>query len=362
MLCFGPSKREDMTKMRLHRCVSVSVAAILVAALLPISGCRAGSSIRSTWPVAASERVVPRPPAPVRWPLTGLDAGSAEEIRTRIVSMKVENSPEARPQSALDQADVVYETITEGGVTRFNALFHSQAPTVAGPVRSARWSDTYIVPQFQALFSHCGGKTPLMKELKDKKYSDMDQFFNESDYFRSSDRKAPHNLYGDITKIRASAISKRGYVAEATVRSFAFDRSGKVTTPTVTSIVVPFDPGNRVGWAYDPGTKLYSRTINGTAHKDGVSGQQYTARNVVVLWALSKPRGADVKGSTVIEIVLNGTGRASVFRDGQRYDGRWETQGDTPPVFTTGEGAAIKLSPGVTWFQVIETNQDITAQ
>lgn len=348
--------------MKAHRYITIALAAALAAAALPIAGCKADGSIRSIWPPASSEKTVPRPPAPARWPLTGLEAPSPEATRQRIVSMKIENSPEARPQSALDQADVVYETITEGGVTRFNALFHTNAPTVAGPVRSARWSDTYIVPQYQALFSHCGGKTPLLKELKNAKYSDMDQFFNAEPYFRSSDRKAPHNLYGDVGKIREQATSKRGYAAEASVRSFAFDRSGRVTTPTVTSIVVPFDPNNRVGWTYDPGTKTYLRTINGKAHSDKVSGKQYAARNVVVLWTLTKPAGADAKGSTVIEIILNGTGRASIFRDGQRYDGRWETKGDSPPTFTAGDGTVLKLSPGNTWFQVIESKQDITTQ
>lgn len=348
--------------MRSMRCLLLAAAAALLCVPL-LSGCDTADSIRTQWPVAETERVVPRPPAPVRWPLTGLEAPSDVAIRTRIVSMKIENSPEARPQSALDQADVVYETVTEGGITRFNALFHSQAPASAGPVRSARWSDTYIVPQYQALFAHCGGKTDLQKELRNAKYSDMDQFFNAAAYYRSKDRKSPHNLYGDIAKIREEAVARRSYAAEATVRGFAFDRSGRATTPTVTAITVPFDAGNKVAWAYDPASKLYARTVNGAPHKDLVSGNQYSARNVVVLWALVKPRSErDVRGTPVVEIVLSGSGRASVFRDGQRYDGRWDTKGDAPPTFTTAEGAVIKLSPGVTWFQVIDNTKDITTQ
>lgn len=350
--------------MRLGRHLAIAVTALLLAAVpLAGAGCAARKAIESAWPVASTERAVPRPPAPPRWPLTGLQATSADETKVRVVAVKIENSPQARPQSGLDQADVVYETITEGGVTRFNALFHSKAPGTAGPVRSARWSDTYIVPQYQALFAHCGGKIDLLKALRDKRYSDMDQFFNPGPYVRASDRPAPHNLYVDVATVRADATAKRGYAPAAQVRGFPFDRSGRVTTPTVTVMTVAFNPDNKVTWSYDQASKTYLRAINGEVHSDRTSGRQYSARNVVVLWALVKPRsGTDVKGTPVVDIVLTGSGRASIFRDGQRIDGRWQTQGDAPPSFTTGDGTTIKLSPGTTWFQVVETGQEIAAQ
>jgi len=110
----------------------------------------------SNWPGATGERPAPKPAEPLVWPLTGLTAPSSEAISSRVVSVKIENSREARPQAALQSADVVYESVTEGGITRFNALFHSQAPTTVGPVRSARLSDTDIVPQYKALFCFSG--------------------------------------------------------------------------------------------------------------------------------------------------------------------------------------------------------------
>ena len=90
----------------------------------------------ANWPEADTERTVAKPAEPPRWPLTGLEAPSAEAITQRVVSVKIENSAEARPQTNLQLADVVYESVTEGGITRFNAIFHSQAPEVVGPVRS----------------------------------------------------------------------------------------------------------------------------------------------------------------------------------------------------------------------------------
>jgi hypothetical protein len=260
-------------------------------------------------------------------------------------------------------ADVVYETVTEGGITRFNAIFQSQQPKVAGPVRSVRYSDLDIVPQYHAIFAHCGGESGLQKALRNPVYADMDQFFNAAAYFRSKEKAAPHNLFVDLAKLRAAATEKRSIAPTAEVRPFAFERSSKEATPAVTAITVPFATDNKVTWTYSPDTKTYTRAINGKPHKDKVSGKQYSARNVVVLWTQINPRAhVDAAGSSSLEIVLKGTGRASVFRDGQRFDGAWTAGADAPPLFKAEDGSTIKLSPGNTWFQVIANSQNIVFQ
>ena len=124
----------------------------VILAMTALTGCKKQAEVVASWPAADSERSVVKPAEPPRWPLTGLEAPSAEAVTQRVVSVKIENSPEARPQTNLQLADVVYESVTEGGITRFNAIFHSQSPDLIGPVRSARLSDTYIVPQYHALF------------------------------------------------------------------------------------------------------------------------------------------------------------------------------------------------------------------
>jgi hypothetical protein len=185
-----------------------TIALILVSAVAAagVGGCKAKSVIQSVWPTASAERTVPKPPAPPRWPLTGLDAPDQQATLIRPISVKIENSAPSRPQSGLDMADVVYETVTEGGITRFNAIFQSKQPKVAGPVRSVRYSDLYIVPQYHAIFAHCGGESNLQKALEHPRYGDMDQFFNSAPYFRSSEKAAPHNLFVDLAKLRDGGV------------------------------------------------------------------------------------------------------------------------------------------------------------
>ena len=341
----------------------VALILIAAAAALALAGCGPKvTTIDSAWPQANAERTVPKPPGPPRWPLTGIDAPDEAATLVRVVCVKIENSPAARPQLGLDKADLVYETVTEGGITRFNALFHSQVAPAVAPVRSARWSDTYIVPQYRALFAHCGGSPDVMAALKKaKNIDDMDQFYNPASYWRMPERSAPHDLALDVAKLREAATEKRGYDATMSVRPFTFDRTAAPTTASISAVTIPFSDANIASWVYDGATGKYMRSVNGKPHVDKGSGQQYAARNVVVMWAQVKNTlSQGTHGKPTLNIILNGSGRVTIFRNGTRFDGKWEAGAGSPPMFKGSDGEILRLSPGITWFQVIANNQNIT--
>ena len=341
------------------RIVAAALAMIALTAAL-LTGCTPDqpTGVTSVWPQADSERSHPRPPGLVRWPLTGMPAPDEVAAGVRAVSVKIENSAASRPQSNLYLADVVYESLTEGGITRFNAIFHSSAPEVVGPVRSL--SDVYIVPQYGALFAHVGGNSGVISRVKAADIDDLDQFANPGPYWRSSARPRPHNMYTSIPQLRDLGES-RGFATEQTIQSWVFELLPQEATPTVTEVSVPFAPGNTATWKYDAGDDVYARETNGRVHGDAVSGEQYTARNVIVVWALTTAAAKrDVVGSTTLDIELNGRGRVSVFRNGLRFDGEWETGGTSPPRLTSEDGGVIRLAPGNTWVQVIPSTGNIT--
>jgi hypothetical protein len=340
----------------------LALAVAFLSGLVALSACKAPTSIDAPWPTAVSERAIAQPAGTPRWPLTGLDAPTASAVLARVVSVKIENSPQARPQSGLDKADVVYESVTEGGITRFNALYQSQTSKVIGPVRSARPSDFAIVQQYDALFAHCGGDPQVRKELTDKsRYQDMDQFFNPQPYWRVTTRPAPHNLFVDISKVRVDAVTKRGYPATAQVRGLTFTHESTVATPQVRTLTVAFSSSNKVVWKYNTAAQGYLRSVGGVAQVDAVSHQQYAARNVVVLWANIR-RYSVSHNSQLMQIELTGNGRTTVFRDGQHFDGTWEASTDAPPVLRGSDGRIIALDPGNTWFEVIANDQGIMMQ
>ena len=314
--------------------------------------------VTSAWPVAERERAVEQPPEPVRWPLTGLDVtGDESPVDVRIVSVKIENSPSARPQTGLDHADIVYESLTEGGITRFNALFHSRTPADLGPVRSARMSDIQVVPQYSALFAHSGANQGVLAAIRSAGLEVVDHGSSPAAYRRVSFRAAPHNLYADVTRLREIGAS-RGYSATQELKGMDFSASVPAEAPAVTRLSISFSPANSVVWQYDESTSTYLRSNNGQAHTDRESGEQYAARNVVVMWARTSATGP--RGT--LEIALTGSGRASVFRDGVRVDGEWQTDGSRPPTFRDEGGSLIRLAPGNTWFQVVPLDVNIVMQ
>jgi hypothetical protein len=335
----------------------VAVASLSVLA----GGCKpAGKALVSFWPKADSERVVPKPAEPTRWPLTGLDAPSEASVQIRAVSIKIETSPAARPQTNLQLADVVYESVTEGGITRFNAIYHSQNPDEVGPVRSARLSDLYIVPQYHALFVFSGASSTVNAKVNKSGIENLSEDAGITyPFFRSKEHPMPHNLFVILSKVREEA-SKRKMPSTETVQGFSFDRKVVETTSTITQLSIPFSQANHVSWTYDSASRTYLRTNDGKIHKDAATGKQLSARNVVVIWAKHTVASRDKVGSTTYEIVLDGKGKASVFSNGQRYDGTWETDGSAPPTFKMSDGTPIELAPGNTWIQVVQPSVNIT--
>ncbi|MEA5075564.1 MAG: DUF3048 domain-containing protein [Coriobacteriia bacterium] len=334
---------------------------VLSLVLFGIAGCGdKEAEVVSSWPDAIGERPAEKPPEPVLWPLTGLEAPSAEALTARVVSIKVENSREARPQTNLQSADVVYETVTEGGITRFNALFHSQAPEVVGPVRSARLSDMDIVPQYKALFCFSGASASVNAKVRASGVDNLSEDAGITKPFtRSSDRPRPHNLYTSVVELRAEA-ERRGMATTAQIVGLAFAKPSELTTGTpVVSVDIPFSSYNKVTWNYDSASNTYLRVNNATPFTDKATGRQVSARNVVVLWAKYTAASRDKVGSTTYDITLVGNGRASVFRDGQVFNGTWEGTADAPPVFKAEDGTQIKLQPGNTWLQVVDTSVNI---
>ena len=160
---------------RSTRLFMLSVA-VLAATVVAVAGCaKAPVGLVSVWPQASVEATVAAPPELPKWPLTGLDAPSVAATKRRPLSIKVENLPAARPQTGLNSADVVYETVVEGGITRFHLVFQSKIPKIVGPVRSARLSDLWLVPQYHGVFFFSGASAIVSPRLRQAGFDRLPQ-------------------------------------------------------------------------------------------------------------------------------------------------------------------------------------------
>jgi hypothetical protein len=320
-------------------------------------------------------------------PLTGLPYPSDEAMNRRNLLIKISNYPPiVRPQSGVNQADVVYEYEVEGGVTRFAAIFRSNSPDHVGPIRSGRLMDLNLVPMYEALFSYSGASAPVQKLILSQSWRrwvispSIGDNCEEAGFCRfPKDGVAfEHTLYADTSMIWARATA-RGVNEPHRARGFAFSDVADPSSEKATDIDIAYYGQIDAYWQYRADTGHYVRYTDQLPHMDAADGQQLWADNVVVIEVPHVERPdlfEEESKSASQDIQLWGQGRAYVFRDGQYYEGYWkrDCRGEVPdptptPVvgsFSTdcyartgdalqlifGDNTPIHLKPGRTWVMV----------
>ena len=197
-----------------------------------------GITFESTPPVASIKK---KEPTIYYSKLTGAEVSEADTKRP-VTAVMIENSPDARPQSGLKDAGVIFESVAEGGITRFLVIYQEAKSTVIGPVRSVRPHYASWVAAFDAGLAHVGGSDIPLAKLRSGQIKDLDQFFNANAYTRVSNRAAPHNVYTSDDKLQALNKSKKYNDSSFN----AWKRKTKETpsqTPTAKTITVPVSSG-----------------------------------------------------------------------------------------------------------------------
>lgn len=302
----------------------------------------------------AQARIVNKPKPVVKYysPLTGNEVADLAASEQAVTAIMIENSPDARPQSGLKEAGVVYEAVAEGGITRFLALYQQEKPGIIGPVRSVRMYYVDWVAPYQASVAHIGGSYAALQEVRNGSYRDIDQFFNSSSYWRSTDRYAPHNVYTSFEKLDALNASK-GYT-KSSFSSFPRADAKPPTAPNATSIDITISsPWYNPHYAYDAASNTYLRSLGGVAHNDREKGQ--IAPSVVV--------ALYVDMTTVLEdgyresIVTSGSGRAVVFQNGSATECTWKkTDKSSPLTLLDASGKPLSLIRGQTWISAVPSD------
>jgi hypothetical protein len=311
------------------------------------AGCQVTQQQGKASPASTNPKEVPA--SRYKAPLTGLETDS--EITTRPIMVMVNNHAKARPQSGLTQADIIYEILAEGEITRLVAIYQSQQPKVIGPVRSIRPYFIDVGKSYDAIMVHAGGSPDAYDILQNEKLDHLDEIRNAGPYFwRESFRKPPHNLYTDLTKIHAG-ISKLGLRTTYQMQNLFFLPEDQ--TPTgddAAKIDLTFLlKSYKVTYLYDPQSRVYKRFINGEPHTDLTTDQQLSATNVVVLGADHKV--VDDKGRR--EIHLLGKGKGLLFQRGKVQAVQWERSKNEEPFRLMKDGKEVGLYPGVTHYLIV---------
>ncbi|HEV7534210.1 MAG TPA: DUF3048 domain-containing protein [Acidimicrobiia bacterium] len=296
-------------------------------------------------------------------PLTGLvDADGASASRPAI-AVKIDNAPEARPQSGLEAADVVYEEVVEGGVTRFIAVFQSTppgGPGLAGPVRSVRPMDPNVLAAYRGMIAYSGGIPAFRALLHKAPVQDVDVDIATDAYTWDNSRAAPHNEYVSPTKLWPKA---KGDNADPPRAMFGFGAAGEpFGDADAHHLVIPYSPRQTSVYDWDAASGTWKRTSNGTPHMTA-SGAQVAPRNVIVQFvAMHTLDYVDQSGTKVVESTVTGTGDAWILSGGRITKGHWSKDSASSPTrFTDSAGTAVKLAPGRTWVNFAPVGTPVTA-
>lgn len=309
--------------------------------------------------VAKKEEKKEETPPPPKFysPLTGLEV-SKEQSERPVTAIMIENSPDARPQSGVINAGVVFEAIAEGGITRYLCLYQEMMPGLIGPVRSLRPYYLDWAAAFDPSIVHVGGSANALTEVRSGKYKDADQFFNGGYFWRATDRYAPHNVYTSGEKMDQLNQAK-GYAA-STFTAFRRKAAAPSPTPNATKINVDVSgPLYNSAYNYDTATNTYYRFLNGKPDNNREGGQIHP--NVVIV--LKIPHTLVYEDGYRESLTTIGSGEAVIFQDGAFAPVTWNKADKKSQItFTDVSGAPVKLNPGITWITAIPTNKSVTWQ
>jgi len=289
-----------------------------------------------------------------RAPLTyeGIDY----EINKRPYAIYVENSPQARPQSGLDKADIVYEVLAEGGITRFVGIYQSQKPETIGPIRSAREYMLDIAGDYDAVVVHAGGSPGAMNRIQKEQLPTLSEIINGAYFKRESFRKAPHNVYSHIDLLDQGAKA-RGFRETYTLPKLTFVLDDvEAKGEQYSEVVIPYTSGYQVKYIYDEHTNQYHRFINNMPHNDLTTGQQLRTKNLFIAYA--RHNVLDQAGRLAINIQANGKGH--VLQQGKVQEVTWRYEQGLMRFYVAGQ--EIPYYPGNTWIQVVPDVVSVSLQ
>lgn len=303
------------------------------------------------------------------------------------LGVMIENHQDSRPQSGLSYADVVYEAVAEGGITRFLAVFYCQDAPEIGPIRSARTYYIDMMSQYGAwpLYAHVGGANAdgpanalgQLDQYGWTGYNDLNQFSIGfpvfwRDYTRQGHTVATeHTMYSTTSKLWDFAKTDRSitnttkagdWSTNFVPYTFKEDHGNRSVSQTI-HLDFWQDPNYAVDWVYDPINNLYKRNNGGISHIDRDTNKQLTAKNLVVMLMQQLNANDGYENNVHLLYADSGSGKAIIFMDGQQTTGIWKKASRTAKLsIYDANGNEVKFNRGNIWFNILPLDANISVK
>ena len=296
-------------------------------------------------------------------PLTGEEVNDPAQLDRRPLAVKISNAPPrwVRPQSGFNEADLVFEHVTEAGITRFTMIVYGKSPVDVGPIRSARLIDLELPAMYDAALVYSGSSEGVREKLLSADFRPRILFASQPGYYRTGeDKPLEHTLYALPIDLWEQLEKKGLNRAPEFNTNMAFNSDPPAGGSPASELTIDYD-WTLINWKYDSESGHYARWTDGEPHLDQNSGDQVSASNIIVVFA-DHIQDPDICEQVIngvctaysVEILLEGTGPAVIFRDGQQYDGSWQRANRHDMLtFLDESGQALPLQVGNSWIQVI---------
>lgn len=334
----------------------------------------------------------PNQPKTQECPLNGALYSKEEEAwwkQHRPLGVMIENTPDARPQSGLSFADVVYEAVAEGGITRFLGIFYCQDAGIIGPVRSARTYFVDFISEYgnSPLYAHVGGANAdgpanalgQLDQYGWTGYNDLNQFsigfptYTRIDTRNGRSVATEHTMYSVTSSLwsvgasrQLTNVDKNGKSWDSTFIPYTFKEDAPLSErPASEGIHVDFwaDQTYSADWKYDKQTNRYLRSTGGEEHDDRNTHKQLSTKNLVILYM--KESHADDGYENDVHLLYGdkGTGNALVFQDGKEIKATWSKASRTGRTkLTASDGSQIPFDRGTIWFEIVPTYSTVAVK
>ena len=296
--------------------------------------------------------------------LTGLEVKKGI-INRRPIAVMLDNHYKARPQANLSKADIVYEILAEGKITRYMAIYQSILPENIGPVRSARPYFIKKALELGSFYVHVGGSPQAFKDIDRFNVKDIDAMASGyNTFWRENHKNIPHNMYTSSNAILKEADRKKYSLDNNNIDIFEFNNELKSIDGKKAKNIKIFykKPSNSDSYGYVSEYKYledenkYLRYTNGEKYLDEFSNNEIKVTNIIIQFA--KHKVYDNKGRRNISLI--GSGKAKLITNGEVIDLNWKKDSvNSKTVFLDNDGEEIRLNKGKTWIQVVPLNIEI---
>lgn len=291
-------------------------------------------------------------------PLSGIYADK-EKVNRRPVAIMFDNLNKARWQAGLKDAEIVYEFLAEGKITRYMGIFLVNDPEVIGPVRSARPYFISALLEYDPLYVRCGGSPQAKADVNNLRLADVDCLSTPNYVFYryyDTGKTAPNNLYTSMDSIRKYQ-SNMGYRKNGKFDSFKFTDEEKIIKgDTANNILIKYFSNNTTEYKYNKDKKIYTRYKDGKKHIDENNNEEIIAKNILIQKA--RTRVIDNEGRREIDII--GSGEGIFITNGKYQKVTWKKERrNSKTRYYDEKGEEIVLNSGVTWIQVVPIDTTI---